>query len=436
MKNTTLYSAGSKLILGMTLVATLSGCGFQDPPLGIFSWRVNTERPVLVADNEIYSLKGNTKTNAFTLTRYQEKKPVWSREFSIALDPDDTDSTDSASIKVAGLAESSRRIALVVKTKNKLFVLLYDQNGNRLQQAELSLESEYKAYPEFNAQGDKLFVMITQTDGSQSNAEVYELDNDVLSSRFQRQIFPDQPNFHITDDGAVIKLNQSLVIGLDEHWQPRWQLIAPTDISFGHMLANETTALVTQQGVFPGINFIDSASGAVRFVATTRTPYISALGSDGNPYVLEYGYNQYLKKIDSDGNVLFQSTATYNEYRSVQAVKELASGERVILSSYDQSEGDVFVTNEVSRIDWINADGTTARSYTAPGKHSYHPYDCLLCGSDNDRPGYFLKNIHIEADGDIFASGSYSSLLRASKTSSLWRSQPFFGKVDLSKVDP
>lgn len=436
MQSTTVYSAGSKLILGMTLVATLSGCGFQDPPLGIFSWRVNTERPVLVADNEIYSLKGNTSANKFTLTRYRENKPVWSREISVALDADETDNSDSASIKVAGLVESSRRIALVIKTKNKLFVLLYDQNGNRLQQAELSLTSTFKAYPEFNSQGDKLFVMITQSAGAQSNAEVYELDNGVLSSRFQRQIFPDQPHLHITNDGAVVKLNQSVVIGLDEHWQQRWQLIASTDTGFEHMLANETTALVTQQGVVPGVNFIDSASGEVRFVATTRKPYLSALGTDGNPYVLEYGYNQYLKKIDSDGNVLFQSTATYDEYRSVQAVKELASGERVVLSSYDQSEGDVFVTNEVSRIDWINADGTTARSYTAPGKHSYHPYDCLLCGSDNDRPGYFLKNIHIEADGDIFASGSYSSLLRASETSSLWRSQPFFGKVNLSKVDP
>lgn len=134
--------------------------------------------------------------------------------------------------------------------------------------------------------------------------------------------------------------------------------------------------------------------------------------------------------------MIFQSATPYDGAEGeIGAVKELSGGERVVVSFSDVSEG-LFTFKGRSTIDWLRADGTKARSFTAVGDdRNYYGPDCIFCSSPDDRPGYHLNNVFIESDGDIFAGGTFSIMARWGSDSALWERVSFCGKVDPTKVN-
>lgn len=413
-----------KLFLLLLFTAALSACKYEDPPLSIFEWRAsasnNVEQVAHAGDGEFYFVNRLYNRDRFQLSHYQDQRKIWEKDIPVT-------QLGTVSLKLSEQSNGARLLAVVASQGTSHTVYLYNQKGDLLQQASFDALEQATV---FNASGNELFIV----QHNQANARIVQLVNSTLQERWHQDGNTLRPILRSAANGWILQLNGRTVINVDGNWQSRWNYTAVQGQGLGEPFVSSTAVVLSQKAPVAGMLFLALENGEDSFVPSAFERKIVALGNDGNPYVLsnvaDNNDDRRLRKINRNGQILFQSIPHYNDYVGIQNLREMDSG-KVILMTTESTNGGLYENSDVSKIDVLTSSGSLERSYTALPTITTLNGCVEYCKVYYLQPGYYLSQLFIENDGDLYAVGSYTRHVTSPIESH--RGIPFHGKVDPTK---
>lgn len=416
-----------KHLLMLLFAVTLTACKYEDPPLSIFQWRAassNVGKIAHAGNGEFYLINKTGNLDRFQLSRYEDQRELFKVDIP-------ADQTASVSLKVSKENNGGRLIAIVTSQAASHTVYLFDQNGKLLQQANFTA---WEQATEFNAAGNELYIV----QHNQTDTRIARLVNSALQERWHQNGNTLRPLLRSAANGWILQLSGRTVISFDSQWQSRWSYTAAQGQDLGEPFVSSSAAIMSQKEPTTGTLFLALDNGEDSFVPSTFEREIISLGNDGNPYVvsnLEEDFDdRRLRKINRDGQVLFQSVAQryYTNYEGIQNLREMSSGQVIVMTTVS-SNGGLYEDKDTSKIEILNSAGQLERSYTALPTITTLNGCVEFCKIYTLQAGYSLYQLFIEDDGDLYATGSY--LRHQTSPFNSYTGMPFFGKVDLTKPD-
>ncbi|MDX1693321.1 MAG: hypothetical protein R3208_06130 [Ketobacteraceae bacterium] len=400
--------------LAAMLFLGVTGCGGNpkpEAPMSILEWREATGVHAWahhVEDGEFYVLKdagvkldldAGTSRYVYNLQRYTLDTLEWSVELPVAV-------SGSVTVKIFEGEGEQRRITVLHKDGLTRTLMMFDQSGALLNQAEFSA---YRADMALNDISGVPVVLVEQTTGSDTSdmATVYELVGKQLVQRAQLP-----KNYDMTlyaENGQWFVMSSSTLHSFNSQWQPRLMLDVSDEDQLGNLFASDDWVVVASR-YEERLYYINRSSESV---ITRQDDGINALvGVDpvGNAY-LHYRKpaGEYrVVKMDRAGTLLYESSTEYG-WNARMEVTELQTGGLAVAAELYESDGGT--TIHTSRVDILDDQGELVRGYTlAPHEVRRLSPGCVEWCKTTENDGYRIRKFFIQQDQagevtDIFGEG-------------------------------
>ena len=418
MNKITISDRSLRSVLVLAMVWLFSGCGGDDVPLSILEWR---ESPgdirwiEHVSDGEFYMMTYKRESlgerrRLYTLSRYLDQELVWSVESAFPSDR-------NVQVVMGASGDDERLIAVQYRSGINVQVLTYNESGEP--QANVSYQTANNTKLIIDDSGSSLFLQEISDDA----VVVAELVGNEFLERWQFSGTFTWSRLQAVANGWIFRPTGTQVMLLNNEWETLWSYETPAEHYFYNVFASASDVIFGVKEPEPALYFVNRGNGSATKIVLDSFYKLLALDETGLPLLQATIQDNSLQKIDSLGNLVFESATLY-DYNDVQTVEVMPSGQIYVLSQFIENyySGNSYVTEYTPRIDVLGTDGSLINSYTALADRFSTVIGCVeWCTVTTLQEGYRITKMFKDVDDDIYVYGV--------------QPREFYGKVDLAKFD-